>query len=371
MSTLHQHGDLEGRVMDSSFYIWDADDPKDHQAWIDFWLSWPEREVSSHPGYVGLFKGQGDRIMCAAYKSRDGFVLYAFILREVRPSPIADTVLRDMTTPYGYGGPFVWGLTDVANVSKGFWSTFDEWAAANSVVTEFIRFALFPEKLLPYPGEVSCRSQNVVRSLQVDDDSLFKSFEAKVRKNVRKAVRHGLAVKIDEDGSYLADFMRIYESTMNRREATSGYYFPRKFFEAIKRNLPGQFAYLHVVLDENIVSTELVLLSHDTSYSFLGGTDSSYFDLRPNDLLKYEIIRWSRSKGLKHFVLGGGAAPNDGIERYKRSFAPSGNVDFLTGQRILMPQAYEQLVLRREAESSASDARDTDHAFFPAYRRPA
>lgn len=357
--------------MDTSFYIWDADDPRDYQAWVDFWLSWPGREVSSHPGYVGLFKGDGDRVMCAAFKSHNGFVLYAFILRVVRQSPIATPVLRDITTPYGYGGPFAWGLENAETVSRDFWAAFDKWAATNSVVAEFIRFGLFPEKLLPYPGEVSCRSQNIIRSLDLDDDALFKSFEAKVRKNVRKAVRNGLAVKIDEDGSYLSDFMRIYEDTMNRREASSGYYFPREFFEAIQRNLAGQFAFFHVVLDENIVSTELVLLSHDVSYSFLGGTDSSYFDLRPNDLLKYEIIRWSRSKSLKHFVLGGGAAPNDGIERYKRAFAPSGNVDFLTGQRIFMLEAYEKLVLRREAASSASNTRDTDQAFFPAYRRPA
>jgi CelD/BcsL family acetyltransferase involved in cellulose biosynthesis len=123
-------------------------------------------------------------------------------------------------------------------------------------------------------------------------------------------------------------------------------------------------------LGEKIVSTELILLSQCSSYSFLGGTDSAYFDLRPNDLLKYEIIRWSRSKGLKNYVLGGGAAPSDGIERYKRSFAPFGRVDFFTGQRVLMPETYEQLVDLRDARDPLSNADLAVTKFFPAYRRP-
>jgi lipid II:glycine glycyltransferase (peptidoglycan interpeptide bridge formation enzyme) len=199
---------------------------------------------------------------------------------------------------------------------------------------------------------------------------MFRSFDQKVRKNVKKATRNGLSVKIDETGAYLSDFLRIYESTMQRREAGSSYYFPREFFESIQRDLPGQFAYMHACLEDEIVSTELILVSQSSSYSFLGGTDSSYFDLRPNDFLKYEIIRWSKSRGLKNFVLGGGAAPNDGIERYKRSFAPSGTVDFHTGHRILMPDAYEQLVALREVELSSDKELASKTEFFPAYRRP-
>lgn len=354
--------------MQSDFNVWDASDPVDYQAWLRFWNLSPEREVSSHPDYANLFKSDGDRVLCAAYTSPAGAVLYPFISREIPVSIPSERRWRDITTPYGYGGPLAWNQSNAEELAAQFWKLFDAWAMAHDVVAEFIRFGLFPEMFLPYPGDKVCRSQNIIRSLELDDDAMFMSFESKVRKNVKKATRNGLSILIDEDGSHLADFMRIYESTMDRRSASSGYYFSQSFFESIQHKLPGQFIYAHVCHDGKIVSTELVLVSEFAVYSFLGGTDREAFDLRPNDFLKHEVIRWARGNGKRHFILGGGASPGDGIERYKKAFAPTGAVDFVTGQRILRPDVYKELVqkhytmLRRDHDSDES-------AFFPEYRR--
>jgi hypothetical protein len=59
-------------------------------------------------------------------------------------------------------------------------------------------------------------------------------------------------------------------------------------------------------------------------------------------------------------VLGGGYGADDGIFRYKRSFAPRGLVPFFTGSRILEPELYDELTAR------VGNTRDG--AFFPAYR---
>ena len=73
-----------------------------------------------------------------------------------------------------------------------------------------------------------------------------------------------------------------------------------------------------------VVSTELVFVAAEHVYSFLGGTLTEALELRANDLLKHEIIRWARDAGRKTFVLGGGYGAADGIFRYKLSFAPKG-----------------------------------------------
>lgn len=360
--------------MTKKFTVWDANDSEDYDSWVSTWQEWPEREVGTHPAYVSLFKAPSDRILCAAYRTTDnGAVLYPFILREVPPCLLQSqeaAPLRDIITPYGYGGPHVWGVSDVKRTSSEFWALFDVWADQNNVVSEFIRFGLFPHNLLPYPGEVVVRSRNIVRSLELEDNVMFLSFEKKVRKNVRKAQRSGLTVEIDEHGERLDEFLRIYEGTMERRNAPESYRFPSTFFESIHSRLSGHFAYAYVLHGGKIVSAELILVSELAVYSFLGGTDDESFELRPNDLLKYEVIRWARSKGKTSYVLGGGALPNDGIERYKRSFAPNGVVDFMTGQRILQPYAYRRLVEARHAKSSST--RDEpmvgESAYFPKYR---
>lgn len=359
--------------MTGNFEVWDANDPDDYDSWLSMWRKWPEREVGAHPAYGDLFKGSGDRVLCASYVSPDnGSILYSFILREIPQHLVTGNQrepFRDTVTPYGYGGPHTWNVSDVEKASAEFWKLFDDWAHHNNIVSEFIRFGLFPHLLLPYPGDTVSRSTNIIRSLEIDDEAIFQSFEKKVRKNVRKAERSGLRVEIDEHGARIDDFLSIYSGTMERRNATNSYRFPRTFFESIHDKLSGHFAYAYVLLDNTIISTELLLVSELTVYSFLGGTDGNFFEVRPNDLLKHEVIRWARSKGKTSYVLGGGALPNDGIERYKRSFAPDGAVDFTTGQRVLQPDAYQQLVKARQTQQPDADPLEGSD-FFPEYRKP-
>jgi hypothetical protein len=327
-----------------SFHVWSADEPE----WLELWSSSPEREPYAHPRYVELFEDGGSRALCAAWRADDGGVLYPFLLREV---PFAVDA-RDVTSPYGYGGAFAWGRAPTA-----FWDAFDAWAAERNVVCEFVRFVLFEDELLPYPGEREEKLLNVVRDLAPSPDELWMDAEHKVRKNVKRARASGVRIELDPRGERLGDFLRLYEHTLDRRDAAPRYRFPHAFFE----RLPEPHLYVHALHDDRVVSSELVLLSTSSGYSFLGGTDSDTFDLRPNDLLKWELILRLKEEGKRRFVLGGGYRADDGIFRYKRSFAPHGLVPFFVGRRILQPDLYRELTER--AGAGASD-------FFPAYRAP-
>ena len=59
-------------------------------------------------------------------------------------------------------------------------------------------------------------------------------------------------------------------------------------------------------------------------------------------------------------MLGGGYGADDGIFRYKRSFAPHGLVPFFVGRRVLEPELYDELTARVGGAGEG--------AFFPAYR---
>jgi hypothetical protein len=325
------------------FEVLTADDPR----WLERWSAWPEREVHAHPEYVRLYEDEG-LPLCAV----DDGVLYAFLLRGL-PGGVEGS---DIVTPYGYGGAFRTGEAD----PDAFWRAFDAWAAEQGVVSELVRFSLFPDRLLPYPGRREERLVNVVRDLGPSADELWMDYEHKVRKNVKKARRSGLRVEIDETGERLDDFLRLYGDTLERREAFDRYRFPRDFFERIRDRLGGRLAYAHALDGDRVVSSELVFVSATSIYSFLGGTEESAFPLRPNDLLKVELILWAKEAGKRRFVLGGGFQPGDGIFRYKRSFAPHGLVPFEIGTRVLRPDAYEALVERTGG--------NPEPGFFPAYR---
>jgi lipid II:glycine glycyltransferase (peptidoglycan interpeptide bridge formation enzyme) len=213
------------------------------------------------------------------------------------------------------------------------------------------------------------RGPNVVRSLNLSDDELWSDYEGKVRKNVKRARHEGVAIRFDTQGLLLDDFVSVYESTMKRREALSQYFFPRTFFESIISDLPGQFVFVHAFAGEKVVSSELVLLSTEHAYFYLGGTLAEAFPLRPNDLLQHEMFRYCRDKGLKWCVLGGGYRPADGVLRFKRSFAPGGDRPFRVGVKVYDAEECSRLVERRRAWELA-EGREWTHApdFFPPYR---
>ena len=353
------------------FQIWDAADPHDQKEWLDFWALWPGREIFGHPDYCRLYAGPHVRALCVAASNGGSYVLYPFLLRALGDEPYCDTSLRDcmdIATPYGYGGPFRWGTAWNPDTLRTFWLEFDAWAAKSRVVSELVRLSLFPETLLEYTGDRRVLSDNVVCTLKSQDE-LWREFEYKVRKNVNKARASGVTVQIDENGDRLDDFLAIYTRTMNRRNAGETYYFPREYFERINADLQGQFAYFHALVGGAVVSTELVLVSANRIYSFLGGTDAAWFHVRPNDLLKVEVMNWARSAGKKEFVLGGGYSCGDGIYRYKLAFAPHGSVPFSIGFRVLNVNAYERMIHARRTFAAIRGAQwQPNPEYFPAYR---
>jgi hypothetical protein len=354
------------------FAVWDAENAAEHAAWTRLWNSSPTRDIFAHPSYVRLFRQPADRALCAAWESSQGKVLFPFLLRDLSAEPYCDADLGpacDLISPYGFGGAAFWGNPDPAILAGDFWKSFDAWASAQRVVSEFVRFSPFEEGLLPYPGVVCENRKMIVRDLRPPQHVIWREFAHNVHYNIRRAQRAGVQVRIDEHGESLAEFLRIYEHTMRRRDADPMFLFPPRFFTQIQRDLCGRFVYFHAVCAGRVLASELVLLSADAAYSYLGGTDSEAFRLGPNHLLKFEIMRWATAQGKQWFVLGGGHEPNDGIYQYKRGFAPGGVVSFRVGCKIRDEQRCNRLIeaRRRHGQRAGRDWLPQPN-FFPPYR---
>ncbi len=261
----------------------------------------------------------------------------------------------DLITPYGYGG-FCGKIDDWDELARAY----SEYCKENGYICEFVRFNLFTEYYQHYAGEVESRTRNVVRSLDISLEEIWGDFKQKVRKNVKRAERENLEILIECSGEHLEDFLKIYYSTMDRTNAENDYYFSKMFYETLN-GMPDNVAYFYALHEGKIVSCELVLYDETNCYSYLGGTYREYFDLRPNDFLKYEIIKWAKEKGLKNFVLGGGYGEDDGIFQYKACLAPNGIRNFYIGRKIFDKQTYDELVKLR-----GNDV--LNEKFFPLYR---
>lgn len=261
----------------------------------------------------------------------------------------------DLITPYGYGG--FWGnISDWDKLNKHYMT----YCMEKCYICEFVRFELFTDYYKYYGGDVETRTHNVVRSLEMPLDEMWMDFKQKVRKNVKKANTYNLEILIENNEEHLEDFLRIYSSTMDRTDAEAEFYFSKQFYEEMG-TMKDNIMYFYVLYGGKIISAELILYGAENCYSYLGGTDREYFDVRPNDFLKYEIIKWAKKKGLKKFVLGGGYGKDDGIFQYKLCLAPHGGQDFYIGRKIFNKELYDKLVGLRDCE-------ELNKKYFPLYR---
>lgn len=267
---------------------------------------------------------------------------------------LVSDIYFDLITPYGYGG-FLGEITDYTALNDAY----AKYCTDNGYVCEFVRFELFSDYYKHYSGETETRTHNVVRNLESPIDEIWMDFKQKVRKNVKRANTYGLEIIIDDVGTYMDDFLKIYYGTMERSDAEDQFYFKKRFFEELM--LMDNAVMFHVSFEEKIISTELVIYGAENCYSYLGGTDSEYFYTRANDFLKFEIIKWAKEKGLKNFVLGGGYGADDGIFHYKMNLAPHGIKDFYIGRKIFDECIYDML-----CETRADEVLNV--AYFPKYR---
>jgi hypothetical protein len=349
--------------------VLDAEVDEERDAWLALWKGWPGREVMAHPEYARLFAGGGVRAVAAVGEERGGTILLPLLLRPVAAEPWAgpDEASWDATTPYGYGGPFTWG--DEGGDGAAFWRAYAAWCAGARVVSTFLRLSLFPGQLAAVPGDVHERGPNVVVPLGAGADAVWEGYDRDVRRNVRKSRSCGVQVEVDVEGRRVGEFHAVYEHTMDRRGADAWYRFPRRFFEDLARNLAGQHAFVHALVDGRVVASELALVSAENVYSFLGGTLQEAFKLFPNEAVRHATAEWAVSQGKRCYVLGGGYAPGDGILRHKKLFAPGGEVPFRVGCLLHDEVAAHRLARRREAAEVARGGGWQPRAgFFPRYR---
>lgn len=325
------------------------------------------RDLYFNPAYAKVYEeidGQSDTF---EFECPFGKIINTFILRKV-PWLIDGETYYDIVTPYGYGGPLAMNITDMTKLMGAYKEAFSEYCKEHHIICEFIRFHLFDNVDVRenYYGQTIHLLDNVVVDTTGDfEQKIWMGYEHKVRKNVKKALNNGLKIVVEGNTDHLDGFLRIYNETMDRNKAEDYYYFKRSYFEEIERLLPENFQYFHVFKSGVMISTELILCSEKYAYSFLGGTDTNYYEFRPNDFLKNEIVKWCNARGIERFILGGGYHKDDGIYKYKRGFTKDPDVPFYCGKYIFNQELYDRAVaLRIESDSTFNQYT----SYFPKYR---
>lgn len=290
-------------------------------------------------------------------------VLMPFVYRKIYYHD-QDTGYFDIISPYGFTGPLINKGVDL-KIMKLFWKKVDEWYLKNNVVTEFIRFN-FHDNHIGYSGSIVPILKMVCGKILPENEQ-WKNFKPKVRNNIRKATNYGLYGKVYHKNirnCNITEFYNIYNKTMDRHNAGSTYRYSLELFKEYISNNTDVCALAVVYKENKAISAELLLLSEKVVYSFLGGTDNTFFYARPNDFLKLAVINWSRKNGYDYYFLGGGRTEEDSLYNFKKNFFPKDlDLKFFTGRKIINKGIYHKLIL-----NNLNAPKVADKDFFPKYR---
>jgi serine/alanine adding enzyme len=314
--------------------------------------------VEEHLGY---------RARLYVLQNRECRIAYPFFCRPIGSLPLDEEVkgrLWDTVSPE-FTGPFGWGGS-VHDVAADFPKMFSSFAVSQGVVAEFIR--LHPWKAVLAALLEDCVHYNreiVYVDLTRPEDELWQhSFTHACRKNIMRSQRENVRVFEARTMDDIREFHRLYILTMEERKALKDYYFSLAYFAAIFERLKANARFVLAEYRDRLVAGMLYLHDRDDVYSYLGGADYTFQQVRPTNAVIYDTILWGKRQGKKRLVLGGGYSPDDSILRFKASFSPA-RARFHVYKRVHLPERYEALcrswsrVYQRDPQTST---------YFPPYR---
>jgi hypothetical protein len=248
----------------------------------------------------------------------------------------------DAASPYGYPGIAAPAGTrlDPAEVD---WSM-------TGLVSIFLRHSL---------GEPPLSGASERNEVQIADPSLERKSRPSDRQQIRRNAERGYEVRsspgprvpdVDRDG-----FLVAYEQTMRRAGAAERYFFSDDYFATI---LGFEASWLFCAAEPGgeVAAASIVTRSDAMLHYYLSGTADRFISDSPMKNVVAAIVDFAESEQMP-LNLGGGIAPGDPLEEFKRGFANRTD-HFRTSEIVCDPDAYDRL------------AGDDAGGFFPAYRRP-
>ncbi len=293
----------------------------------------------------------------------DAELLAPLVVREIGPGPD-----RDGVSPYGYPGlalaPPRLGVRSNPRIARrsanapgegGDAGALDPTAvdwSGTGLVSVFIRHRL---DLVPLAGSTG---RNVV---QIADPELKPKSRPSDRRQIRRNLEAGYTVELvpgaAAGAATRAGFLDLYEQTMRRAGAADHYFFGAAYFDLV---LAAERTWLVSAADPEgaPAASSIACVSDGYLHYYLSGSSDAHLGDSPMKNVVARLVELAAELGLP-LNLGGGIAPGDALEEFKRGFA-NRTLTWRTSEIVCDPDRYAALAAGREAGG-----------FFPAYRAPA
>jgi len=310
------------------------------------------------------------------YKDKYGSAALPLLLRPVHEINGLETYnLYDITSVYGYPGIVTTVKSHDTNAHEfrqNFQTEFLNTLNKLSVVSFFSRCnPLFPNTwLLNGLAEVLPLSNTIAIDLNSSEEDQLKNMSKGHRYDIRKARKAGVVVKQDSGFQYLDDFIKIYNETMLRNQASKKYFFSKQYYIELIEKLNDNLELYFACIEGKPVSASIFLINNGIIQYHLSGTPTEFLNLNGAKLILDEVRQWGKKKNFSWLHLGGGVGSSeDSLFRFKAGFSKT-RLPFEVTRLVVDKEAYMELANARLKWANERGYSVTGDNFFPEYRKP-
>lgn len=184
---------------------------------------------------------------------------------------------------------------------------------ANSLVRQYRAKHLEMRCAYPPPDGVSARQHKVriVLDLPGSADEMWTSLRSEIRNRTRRALNAGLTVEFSSPE--IDGFHRVFAENMHELGVPSH---PKRFFEVVLERLGGRAELVVVRHGVEVVGGAVLVKFRDTVEAPWISCSRLHFELCPNNILYWEIIRRACDEGFRTFDFGR-SSPDTGPAIFK------------------------------------------------------
>ena len=225
---------------------------------------------------------------------------------------------------YGSNGGILSRDKDAVNLLVEYYNNLSKEVASSTYITNPLKDNSFDIKCDIIDKRVG-QWTNIEEEDKIEDD-LMKRFHSTVRRNIRKAIKEGIEVEIDNSQ---IDF--LYETHYENMTSVGGKPKGKRFFELLDKYFnKDEYSIYIAKKDGKIISALLLFYYNKTVEYFTPAILREYRNYHSTSLIIYQAMIEASKRGFKWWNWGGTWHTLDGVYRFKQRFgAIDRNYNFL------------------------------------------
>ena len=158
--------------------------------------------------------------------------------------------------------------------------------------------------------------------LERSESEILSGLSENHRRNIKKAIKDGLTIRLDRSRESLGDFYRLHCRTRKRHGLPPQ---PLSFFKNILDHVLSRDLGIIVsaVYSGRVIASYVFFHFGANAIFKYGASDTKFLSHRPNNLVMWEAIQWYQERGAMSLSLGRTEVDNQGLRRFKLSWGAS------------------------------------------------